>query len=258
MQEIVAAKRIEIRRQQEVFPSEEAEKMLVPSSGTKRSMSRALSESSTGILAEFKRRSPSKGWIRQEARAEDIIPAYERSGATALSVLTDEPFFGGTLRDLREARRLTGLPILRKDFIISEYQLIQASLLGADAVLLIAACLTPEECRRLARTAHSLHLEVLLEIHDEQELDYIDENIDMLGVNNRNLGTFHTDADNSFRLAAQLPKDLVRISESGLSSADTIRRLREAGYSGFLIGETFMKAEYPAQALQQLLDEIRR
>ena len=148
---------------------------------------------------------------------------------------------------------MTDLPILRKDFIISEYQLLQAKAVGADAVLLIAACLTPKECRNLSRKAHRLDLEVLLEIHSEKELEYLNEEIDMVGVNNRNLGTFHTDVENSLHLAELLPKDRVRISESGISSAETMAKLRNAGFRGFLIGETFMKTEHPADTLRRFI-----
>lgn len=254
LEEIIAYKRIEVEMQQQAFPSEILEDHLTDTVHPRRSMRQALEQSATGIIAEFKRRSPSKGWIKKDAKVEEIIPAYERNGATALSILTDAEFFGGSLRDIREARALTDLPILRKDFIISEYQLLQAKAVGADAVLLIAACLTPEECRNLSRKAHGLDMEVLLEIHSEKELEYLNEEIDMVGVNNRNLGTFHTDVENSLHLAELLPKDRVRISESGISSAETMAKLRNAGFRGFLIGETFMKTEDPARALRRFIE----
>lgn len=222
------------------------------------SMKQALAQSDTGIIAEFKRRSPSKGWIRQEARVEDILPAYQQAGASAASVLTDEAFFGGTLDDLRTARSVCRLPLLRKDFIIDELQLWQAKAAGASAVLLIAAALTREQCGMLAAEAHKLQLEVLLEIHTERELDYIDSHTDMAGVNNRNLGTFHTDTDNSFRLADRLPDDILRVSESGMSHPDTIRQLRRAGYRGFLIGGHLMTQEQPGKALESLISQLRQ
>ena len=222
----------------------------------RRSMSRALAKSATGIIAEFKRKSPSKGWIREEGRAEEIPASYARHGASALSILTDEKFFGGSPDFIRTARPLVETPILRKDFIIDEYQLFEARLIGADAVLLIAADLRQDECRTLIHTAHEIGLEVLLELHDEAELDYADLDAEMLGVNNRHLGTFITDVAQSFRLAARLPQDRVLVSESGISSLETILRLRQAGFRGFLIGEHFMRAEDPGKALEQLIAGI--
>lgn len=217
------------------------------------SMRACLSASPSGIIAEFKRRSPSKGWIKENAQADIIPPAYEAAGASALSILTDEKFFGGNLKDIRTVRSKVQLPILRKDFIIDEYQLYQARIVGADAILLIAAALRKEQCRMLAAKAHELGLEVLLEIHNEQELEYIEDNIDMVGVNNRNLGTFHTDVENSFRLAEKLPKEILLVSESGISSPQTVRQLRAAGFRGFLIGENFMKAPQPGDALKEFI-----
>lgn len=222
----------------------------------KYSMKQSLLSSSTGIIAEFKRRSPSKGWINQEADVSVIPHNYEQAGAAALSILTDEMFFGGSLKDIRITRPTVNLPILRKDFIISRYQLLQAKVTQADAILLIAAALTPDECRTLAREAHKLQLEVLLELHREEELEYINEYVDMIGINNRNLGTFHTDTENSFRLIEKLPKDKVLVSESGISQPETVARLREAGFRGFLIGENFMKTENPGTALSQFIHHI--
>ena len=221
------------------------------------SMSRALKASSTGIIAEFKRRSPSKGWIARYAHPSDVAAAYERSGAAAISILTDGEFFGGGVSDLTAARAVTTLPLLRKEFIVHEYQIYEARAAGADAVLLIASVLTPEECRHLTDTAHALGLETLLEIHSADEIGHILPDTDMIGVNNRHLGTFHTDTEVSFTMADKLPHDRVLVSESGISSAETIRRLREAGFAGFLIGETFMKCEDPSQALRQLIAQVQ-
>ncbi len=260
LQEIVAYKRTEVAAQKEQLPPRklyaEVEHMMAEGV-TRRSLSRALAEDSIGIIAEFKRRSPSKGWIKEEGRPEVVPPSYEKAGAAALSILTDEKYFGGSMDFVRSARPLVGLPILRKDFIVDEYQLFQARQIGADAVLLIAADLTREETRSLTATAHELELEVLLELHAEHELDYADLPVDAIGVNNRNLGTFVTDVGNSFRLAARLPQDRVLVSESGISRPDTIRLLREAGYRGFLIGETFMKANDPGEALRDFIEQIR-
>lgn len=277
--EIVANKRIEVEGQKQAISiehlHEQVETILLDNadhandqSFRHRSMKQALASSKTGIIAEFKRRSPSKGWIKETAKSEVIPPAYESAGATALSILTDETFFGGSLRDIRAARSLVNIPILRKDFIIDEYQLLQARIIGADAVLLIASCLTAEECHKLTLQAHSLQLEVLLEVHKPTELSYITQETDMIGVNNRNLGTFVTDVENSFRIAEELkqtvkamnfsspPSSPLLVSESGISSPETIRRLRSAGFQGFLIGETFMRTEHPEETLANFIREI--
>lgn len=249
--EIIAHKRVEIAIQETAVPRMHLEKMLDDIHPCIR-MSHALRTSSTGIIAEFKRRSPSKGWLHPDADAA-LTAGYEQAGAAALSILTDEKFFGGNLGDIRKARELTHLPILRKDFIFSPYQLLQAKLVGADAVLLIAAVLTPAECRELARLAHELKLEVLLEIHDESELEHLNDDIDLLGVNNRHLGTFHTDTIRSFLLAERLPSHLPWVSESGIAHPETLRQLRKAGYQGFLIGETFMKTPQPHTTLANFI-----
>jgi indole-3-glycerol phosphate synthase len=220
-------------------------------------MRQALATSPTGIISEFKRRSPSKGWIKQEAAPTVIPPSYEAAGASALSILTDEPFFGGTLHDIQQARPLVGIPILRKDFIVDPYQVYQARAVGANAVLLIAACLTPVEVRDLTALAHELELEVLLEVHSPSELSYVTEATDMVGVNNRNLGTFHTDVENSFQLASLLPADKLLVSESGISNPQTVQRLRKAGFRGFLIGECFMKTANPGQALETFIHQLK-
>lgn len=260
LSQIIEHKKVEIQSQKQSVSPEQLRQQLQASSlnagGAQRSMKQALAQSPTGIIAEFKRRSPSKGWINRQAQADVIPPGYEAAGASALSILTDETFFGGTLDDIRTARPLTGLPILRKDFIIDEYQLLQARLAGADAVLLIAACLTREACATLAEQAHALGLEVLLELHSESELTYIDATAaDMVGINNRNLGSFVTDVANSFRMVDRLRQQTsaLLVSESGISSMETILRLRAAGYRGFLLGEAFMKHTSPAEALKQFL-----
>ena len=259
LEEIVAHKRTEVAEQKEQMPPRklyaEVEQMMAEGV-TKRSLSQALAQDDYGIIAEFKRKSPSKGWIKEDGKPEVIPPSYEKAGAAALSILTDEKFFGGNMDFVCKARPLVNLPILRKDFIIDEYQLFQARHIGADAVLLIAADLGKQEVRSLTALAHELGLEVLLELHAEHELDYAEIDVDALGVNNRNLGTFVTDVQNSFRLAARLPQDKVLVSESGISNPDTIRLLREAGYRGFLIGETFMKTDDPGQALKNFISKL--
>ena len=223
----------------------------------KPSLREALLQSDTGIIAEFKRRSPSKGWIKEDGHA-DIIPlSYQQNGAAALSILTDEHFFGGHDDFIRQARQSgVTLPILYKNFVIDEAQLYAAALCGASAVLLIAACLSKQACATLMNKAHELGLEVLLEMHSEAELEYAELGPDLCGINNRNLGSFVTDVDNSFRLAELLPKDAVKVSESGISNPATVKALRQAGFRGFLIGETFMKTSDPGQALNDFINQL--
>ena len=255
LEEITAYKRVEVERMKAQVPPRviynKVEQMLdqpVPS------MRKALTEAETGIIAEFKRKSPSKGWIKEEGQADTIPLDYQQNGAAALSILTDERYFGGNDEFVTKARQSgVTLPILYKNFVVDEYQLFQARACGASAVLLIAADLKLAECRTLLHTAHELGLEVLLEMHAEQELDYADLEPDLYGVNNRNLGTFVTDVENSFYMASRLPKDGCKVSESGISNPDTVRQLKLAGYSGFLIGENFMKTDQPGESLKQFL-----
>jgi indole-3-glycerol phosphate synthase len=223
----------------------------------KPSLSQALLDSPTGIIAEFKRKSPSKGWIKEEGRADMIPLSYQQNGAAALSILTDKHYFGGHDDFIRIARHSgVTIPILYKNFVIDEMQLYEAALCGASAVLLIAACLTKQKCNTLLHTAHDLGLEVLLEMHDERELEYAELEPDLCGINNRNLGSFVTDIENSFRLAELLPKDAVKVSESGISNPETVRALRQAGFRGFLIGENFMKTSNPGAALYAFIENL--
>lgn len=256
LQEIVATKRAEVDRRKRKTDLQALYRQAETPRATRHSLQEALRSSSTGIISEFKRRSPSKGWINREADVQSVVRAYQQAGATALSVLTDTPYFGGTDDDLRAARQACSLPILRKDFTIDEFQLVESRVLGADAVLLIAAALTREQCRRFAEIAHQLELEVLLEIHDQSELDYYSEYVDVLGVNNRNLGSFHTDVANSFRLIEQMPQEATPISESGISNPDTVKELRAIGFKGFLIGENFMKTETPGDSLKSFINAL--
>ena len=223
----------------------------------KPSLREALLQSETGIIAEFKRRSPSKGWIKEDGRPDVIPLSYQQNGAAALSILTDEHYFGGCDDFIRQARQSgVTLPILYKNFVIDEAQLYAAALCGASAVLLIAACLSKADCKRLLDKAHTLGLEVLLEMHSDPELEYADLGPDLCGINNRNLGSFVTDVENSFRLAELLPEDAVKVSESGISNPDTVRALRQAGFRGFLIGENFMKTPDPGQALNEFISQL--
>jgi indole-3-glycerol phosphate synthase len=255
LSEIIANKRFEVDVQKQTISIEQLQNSF-DNSQIQHSLSKALIDSSSGIISEFKRRSPSKGWIKESASIEEIIPAYESGGAAALSILTDEKFFGGSLKDIKTARPLVNIPILRKDFIIDEYQLYQAKIVGADAILLIAAALEKEVCHALAEKAHELGLETLLEIHNIEELSYLSRNIDVIGINNRNLGTFFTDVENSFRLAEQLPQEAILVSESGISNPEIVKRLQKNGFRGFLIGETFMKADNPGEALQTFINQV--
>ena len=203
----------------------------------------------TGIITEFKRRSPSKGAINENADVIDVTAEYVRGGASGLSVLTDERFFGGSIEDMDKARQ-NSIPILRKDFMIDEYQLLEAKAFGADVILLIAACLTPAAVKKLAVFARSLGLEVLLEIHNEEELGHICEETELVGVNNRDLKTFTVDVERSIRLLGKIPPEKIMIAESGISRVDTIVRLKKSGFHGFLIGENFMKEKNPGIAFQ--------
>lgn len=208
------------------------------------------------VIAEFKRRSPSKDWLNEAANAAEITAGYERAGAAALSVLTDSEFFGGTNADLQNAFLAVEIPILRKDFIVDKYQIVEARSIGASAILLIAAALEKNEIEEFAYFARELDLEVLVEIHDENEIPSDLNNISAIGVNNRNLKDFTVDVERSIRIAESLPAGIVKISESGLKDARTILKLKQAGFKGFLIGETFMKTADPAAACAKLINEL--
>ncbi len=259
LESIVADKRLEVAAARASVPLQVMAASAETAAAERKciSMRGSLAASKSGIIAEFKRRSPSRGWICQSGRPEEVVPAYAAAGASAVSILTDSKYFGGCTDYISFVRaRVQNTPLLRKDFIIDEYQLYEARAIGADAVLLIAACLEKEQCRALAATARSLGLETLLEVHSEPELEYFGDNIDMLGVNNRNLGSFATDVQTSFRLAAALPSGTLLVSESGIGRAETVLALREAGFRGFLIGETFMKAPDPGEALASFLESV--
>lgn len=270
LEEIVANKRVEVYIANQEMPLDvlqDLTKKKIEQDGQlkMRSMRKSLERSMSGIISEFKRKSPSKGWIHADADPLDVIPKYAKSGASAISILTDQKYFGGELEFIRKVRPLIDTPILRKDFIIDEYQLFEARLMGADAVLLIAADLTIGKVRELTDKAHELGLEVLLEVHDPYELRYVAEvpEVDMLGVNNRALGTFHTDVQHSFDIAeamkeavAGLETKPLLVSESGISDPAIVRKLRSVGFRGFLIGENFMKNEDPGQALADFIKDV--
>ena len=257
LEKIVAHKRIEVEKQKKRRSINEICQLLEKKSVEVRSLKSALENSDSGIIAEFKRRSPSKGWINQLADVETITKSYELSGAAALSVLTDEKYFGGTLADLQTATKNVKIPVMRKEFIVDEYQILQARLSGASAILLIAAALTVEESLRFTRFAKQLNLDVLLELHSEKEIEYVSSENRIIGVNNRNLGTFVVDLEKSHKMIELLPKDAVLVSESGISNPETVKELRKAGYRGFLIGENFMKTDNPGSCLNKFIADIK-
>lgn len=258
LQKIARNKRTEINA---LYPDEKARQTIIQQATAKKvaatvSMSGSLRETPGGIIAEFKRRSPSRADIFPMADVTEIIPQYAAKGAAACSVLTDTRFFGGCNADLAIASNLSpNTPLLRKDFIVDPIQIHEARLLGANAVLLIAAILTPEEMASCNSIAHSLGMEALVEIHDSCELDKITFIPDMLGVNNRNLSTFHTDINHSLHLASGLPADTLLVAESGIRTPDDARRLRDAGFTGFLIGEALMSSPDPGATLKRFINE---
>ncbi|GAA4332912.1 indole-3-glycerol phosphate synthase TrpC [Mucilaginibacter gynuensis] len=213
-----------------------------------------LDENRTGIIAEFKRKSPSKGIINDKVTVKEVTTAYAAAGASALSVLTDKQFFMGRKADVMRARKLNTIPVLRKDFMIDEYQVIEAKAIGADIILLIAAILTPAEIQTMASLAKSLGLNVLLEVHNLEELERsINPNLDAIGVNNRNLADFTVSVETSFQLAKHIPDEFLKISESAISNTEVIKQLKQAGFNGFLIGENFMKEENPGAAIREFV-----
>ncbi len=217
-----------------------------------------LDESKTGIIAEYKRQSPSKGVINNTSTVKEVTNAYAQNGASGISILTDNHFFGGSLVDLLDAREATlnKVPLLRKDFMIDEYQIFEAKAYGASVILLIAACLSPEKVKELAILAKSIGLEVLLEIHNEDELIHICDEVDLVGVNNRNLKDFVVNVEASAQLIQKMPKNKVAVAESGINNTDTIVFLRKAGFKGFLIGEHFMKQSDPTIAFANFVNEL--
>ena len=254
LDQILKSKREETERRKRLISCHDL--MAAPlASRTCISMRKALENSPLGIIAEFKRKSPSKGYIHKNADVREVIRGYARNGASGCSVLTDTEYFGGSLLDLALARKTVEIPLLRKDFIVDAYQITEAKAYGADAILLIAAALSVVQVEEYTEIAHTYGLEVLLEIHQETELDRIGKNVDMVGVNNRNLDTFVTDIYTSFELGSKIPSGHLKVSESAIRSVHTIRALRKAGYSGFLIGEHFMQEAQPAVALKNFIGD---
>ncbi|MBI3502943.1 MAG: indole-3-glycerol phosphate synthase TrpC [Bacteroidetes bacterium] len=256
LDKIIAHKKKEVEERKSLIAVNELEKsdyFSSPCISLKKSL---LDNSKSGIIAEFKRKSPSKGIINDKVSVEEISIGYQNAGATALSILTDKEFFGGTTEDIFSVRKQIQIPILRKEFIVDEYQIIEAKSIGADVVLLLANILSANEIKQFATTAKFLDMEVLLEIRDEKELDSVNVLIDCIGVNNRNLKDFKVNVQQSFQLAEKIPKGFVKISESGIDLSKTIQELKKVGYKGFLIGETFMKQINPAQVCKDFISSL--
>jgi indole-3-glycerol phosphate synthase len=250
LEQIIGSKRKEVQGRKKEADTASLEKMRYFKRDTISLKRSILDPTRNGIIAEYKRRSPSKGIINDRDSVESVTRYYTAFGASGISILTDGEFFGGSLDDLLSARD-NDLPLLRKDFMIDEYQLVEAKAYGADVILLIAACLTPVDVMKLATTAKQLGLEVLLELHDEKELGHICENVDLVGINNRNLKNFEVSLEHSVRLAERIDDDLIKIAESGINDVKNIQYLKKFGFKGFLIGEYFMRQEDPGKAFKE-------
>ena len=256
LDKIIAHKKVEIAKAKEFISVEALMQSKFYGRKTFSLKQFLLDETKSGIIAEFKRQSPSKGIINNKANVSEVTTAYTQYGASCLSVLTDNYFFGGSSDDLIKAR-VNDIPILRKDFIIDEYQVVEAKSMGADVILLIAACLTPERVQHLAEFARSMQLEVLLEIHSEEELKHICDATEIVGVNNRDLKTFTVDIDRSIELAKKITGNKIKIAESGINDIETICIFKKAGYKGFLIGENFMKQPDPTIAFAEFVQKLK-
>ncbi len=257
LQKIIAHKHIEVARNKERFPIEKLEKSSFMETSTKSMKEHILNDTKSGIIAEIKRKSPSKGIINANANIQKISQGYEKPGVSGISVLTDINYFGGSNDDFKQVRQGVNCPMLRKDFMVDEYQILEAKAMGADIILLIAAGLDSKKCIELAQFSKSLGLEVLLEIHNAKEFQtHYNEHITIVGVNNRNLETFEVSTDVSKELATIIPSDILKISESGISDPNTIIELRKYGYQGFLMGEAFMKEANPELACKDFINKI--
>jgi indole-3-glycerol phosphate synthase len=254
---IVDHKKIEVAERKGQLSVAQLEAMPLFTSQSRSLKSNLMNPALTGIIAEFKRQSPSKGVINDTASVADVSNAYTQFGAAGISVLTDSAFFGGTIDDLSVAVK-NPIPVLRKEFIIDEFQLIEAKAFGASVILLIAACLNPSSTNALAKFAKNLGLEVLLEIHDKDELGHISEAVDFVGINNRSLKSFEVNIEHSLQLKNQLPKNLLSIAESGIYSVETFKLLKQEGFDGFLMGEYFMKQTNPAAAFEAFVTSLKK
>ncbi|MCW3804381.1 indole-3-glycerol phosphate synthase TrpC [Plebeiibacterium marinum] len=257
LDKIVAQKKTEVARQQEFVTIDKLRKydaynIEVPS------LKKHLTDGKhNGIISEYKRKSPSKGIINNISTVENVVPLYEKAGVSGISVLTDSEFFGGNKSDLIAARKVTTVPILRKDFMISSYQVHEAKAIGGSAILLIAAILSYDEAHELSKLAKDLGLDILMEVHSKEELEIVNPLVDVVGVNNRNLKTFEVSLQQSIDLAAAMPNDVVKISESGIYTPEDIFLLRENGFQGFLIGENFMRTKNPGEACIEFSNAIK-
>ena len=257
LDEIVAYKIKEVEERKLLYPTKLLERSMYFETETVSLKQYILRDDLSRIIAEFKRKSPSKGIINDIDTVDRVSVWYMQAGASALSILTDEKFFGGTNQDLITARKYNYCPILRKDFVIDEYQLVEAKSIGADAVLLIAEVLEKDKLFELAKEAKKLGLEVLMEIHHEKQLEKVNQYVDLVGVNNRDLSTFNVDINNSMRIIKQIPNEFVKISESGISTAEDVVLLKQVGFNGFLIGEKFMKSDRPGKACENFIKRIK-
>jgi len=255
LDKIIAYKQQEVLNNQNIKSIQELEKSIYFNAPTK-SLKTAI-RTKSGIIAEFKRKSPSKGIINNISKVTEVILGYEKAGVSGLSILTDTHFFGGTTQDVLAARRVNSQPILRKDFIVSEYQIIEAKAMGADVILLIASVLTKKEIKHFTKFAHNLGLEVLFEVHSQKELEKYIPEINLVGINNRNLKTFEVDFENSIKLSKQLPSNTIKVAESGISDYKNIIELKKHGFEGFLIGENFMKTKNPALACAEFIQNLK-
>lgn len=257
LEEIVQHKKMEVTSSKLVIPICELEQMNYFTRQPLKFTDFIRDPGKTGIITEFKRKSPSKGMINKTSSLEEVVTGYIHGGASALSILTDFNFFGGSVDDLMKARRMSEIPILRKEFIIDEYQVYEAKALGADAILLIAAILDKKQARELASKAKEFGLQILLELHNVNEIDMINEYVDLIGINNRNLKTFAVDPEHSIKLAEKIPDEFLKISESGIESPDDIIFLSQHGFEGFLIGESFMKSNNPGLAFADFVETLK-
>jgi indole-3-glycerol phosphate synthase len=253
LSEILTSTRLELTQRKHARPEAELRELALDAAGAQRGLRDALDSPGIGVIAEFKRRSPSAGALREGARLTEIARAYERGGATALSVLTEGPHFEGSLEDLRTARTACELPLLRKDFIVDPYQLYEARVVGADAVLLIVAALSRMELQTLRELARGLGLDVLVEVHDPVELSVaLEVGADLIGINNRDLRDFSIDVERTFEMLAAIPAHVTVVSESGIGKPEQLARLQDAGVAGVLVGESLMRASAPEEALRVL------
>ncbi len=256
LDKIIAYKRTEVQLQKKTVSLAQLKEQIIDAPRVPSLYQSLTDEKKNGIISEFKRRSPSKDWINKDARVEDVVPFYEEAKVSGISVLTDNHFFGGTTQDLINARKVTSIPILRKDFIIDPYQIIEARAIGASAILLIASVLSKETVHQLAGVAREYDLDILFEVHDLEELDKLSPLINVVGVNNRNLKTFEVDIENAIRIAKQIPDRCVKVAESGISSIESIAYLKSHGFKGFLIGENFMKTQNPGKAAIEFASQL--